>query len=77
MAIAELESDRQILTTQYDKKSKETFLGLMQISPKTALWLVRYRLDGLLLLACLLLSTGFFIFNCNLLAVSWVTCRME
>ncbi|KAH7557855.1 hypothetical protein ACOSP7_027766 [Xanthoceras sorbifolium] len=39
-AIAELESDRQILAMQYDKKTKETFLGLMQISPKTALWLV-------------------------------------
>ncbi|KAI9159815.1 hypothetical protein LWI28_002179 [Acer negundo] len=39
-AIAELESDRQILATQYDRKTKETFLGLMQISPKTALWLV-------------------------------------
>lgn len=52
MTIAELESDRQILTTHYDKKSKDTFLGLMQISPKTALWLVRYSVNGLLLLSC-------------------------
>ncbi|XP_027172854.1 uncharacterized protein LOC113772460 isoform X2 [Coffea eugenioides] len=40
-AIATLESDRQPLATQYNKKSKETTLGIMQILPKTAQWLVR------------------------------------
>lgn len=39
-AIAELESDRQPLATRYNKKSKETSIGIMQISPKTADWLV-------------------------------------
>lgn len=38
-AIAELESDRQPLTVCYDRKTKETTIGLMQISPKTAEWL--------------------------------------
>ncbi|KAL3503760.1 hypothetical protein ACH5RR_038209 [Cinchona calisaya] len=51
-AIATLESDRQPLATQYNKKSKETTLGIMQILPKTAEWLVRdlgyrsYELSG-------------------------------
>ncbi|KAJ6421783.1 hypothetical protein OIU84_029054, partial [Salix udensis] len=40
-AIAELESDRQPLSTKwYGKKTKETALGIMQILPKTAEWLV-------------------------------------
>ncbi|KAF1866784.1 hypothetical protein Lal_00018169 [Lupinus albus] len=34
-AIAELESDRQLLVMQSDNKSKEPTLGLMQLSPKT------------------------------------------
>ncbi|KAI3414918.1 SLT domain-containing protein [Psidium guajava] len=38
-AIAELESDRQILFSRYNKKTKETTLGIMQILPKTAEWL--------------------------------------
>ncbi|KAK9275684.1 hypothetical protein L1049_022951 [Liquidambar formosana] len=42
-AIAELESDRQPLATRYDKKTKETTVGIMQIFPKTANWLVRER----------------------------------
>ncbi|KAL2475874.1 Transglycosylase SLT domain 1 [Abeliophyllum distichum] len=40
-AIAELESGRQPLATQYNKKSKDYMMGIMQISPKTADWLVR------------------------------------
>ena len=44
-AIATLESDRQPLATQYNKKSKETTVGIMQILPKTAQWLVRYELE--------------------------------
>lgn len=44
-AIAELESDRQPLATRYDKKTKETTLGIMQITLKTAEWLVRYEDD--------------------------------
>lgn len=39
-SIAELESDRQLLTTHYNKKAKETTFGIMQILPKTAEWLV-------------------------------------
>ncbi|KAL3508246.1 hypothetical protein ACH5RR_027647 [Cinchona calisaya] len=39
--IATLESDRQPLAAQYNKKTKETMLGIMQILPKTAEWLVR------------------------------------
>ncbi|XP_062093103.1 uncharacterized protein LOC133798682 isoform X2 [Humulus lupulus] len=38
-AIAELESDRQPLSIRYDKKSKDTQLGIMQVFPKTAEWL--------------------------------------
>ncbi|KAM7269324.1 hypothetical protein ACFE04_024821 [Oxalis oulophora] len=34
--IAELESDRRPFLTQYDKKSKETTIGIMQLLPKTA-----------------------------------------
>jgi soluble lytic murein transglycosylase-like protein len=49
-AIAELASDRQPLSTRwYDKKTKETALGIMQILPKTAEWLVRYQLYVLVL----------------------------
>ncbi|KAI4333275.1 hypothetical protein L6164_018107 [Bauhinia variegata] len=40
-AVAELESDRQLLVTHCDHKSKERTLGLMQLQPKTAEWLVR------------------------------------
>ncbi|XP_022148060.1 uncharacterized protein LOC111016834 isoform X2 [Momordica charantia] len=39
-AIAELESDRQLLATRYDKKTKETTLGIMQLTLKTAEWLI-------------------------------------
>eukprot|EP00257_Ricinus_communis_P013707 XP_015571213.1 uncharacterized protein LOC8259970 isoform X2 [Ricinus communis] len=40
-AIAELASDRLLLATNYDKKTKQTTMGIMQILPKTAEWLVR------------------------------------
>ncbi|KAK2972044.1 hypothetical protein RJ640_005064 [Escallonia rubra] len=43
-AIADLESDRQPLATRYNKKRKETTVGIMQILPKTAEWLVRIEL---------------------------------
>ncbi|XWS27609.1 hypothetical protein CRYUN_Cryun26dG0131400 [Craigia yunnanensis] len=42
-AIAELESDRQPLAMRYDKKTKLTTIGIMQIAPKTAEWMVRER----------------------------------
>ncbi|KAJ6312086.1 hypothetical protein OIU77_013772 [Salix suchowensis] len=52
-AIAELASDRQPLSTRwYDKKTKETAQGIMQILPKTAEWLLRdlgykaYEVEG-------------------------------
>ncbi|KAK4794129.1 hypothetical protein SAY86_012123 [Trapa natans] len=38
-AIAELESDRQLFASRYNKKTKDTTLGIMQILPKTAEWL--------------------------------------
>ncbi|KAK6947205.1 Transglycosylase SLT domain 1 [Dillenia turbinata] len=40
-AIAELESDRQPLATRYNRRTKETSIGIMQIFPKIADWLVR------------------------------------
>ncbi|CAI0555478.1 unnamed protein product [Linum tenue] len=48
-AIAELASDRQLLARQYQKKTKEITVGIMQILPKTAQWLERdfgYRTYG-------------------------------
>ncbi|KAA8523421.1 hypothetical protein F0562_009844 [Nyssa sinensis] len=39
-AIAELESDRQPLSTRYNRKTKEITMGIMQILAKTADWLV-------------------------------------
>ncbi|GLU05034.1 hypothetical protein SLE2022_221590 [Rubroshorea leprosula] len=38
-AIAELESDRQPLAIRYEKKIKDTTIGIMQLLPKTAEWL--------------------------------------
>ncbi|KAH6836667.1 hypothetical protein C2S53_005418 [Perilla frutescens var. hirtella] len=40
-AIAEIESGRQILARSYKKKSNEVKMGIMQISPKIAEWLIR------------------------------------
>lgn len=40
-ALADILSDRQLLAERYDKKTKETKLGIMQISLPTANWLVR------------------------------------
>ncbi|KAK8479266.1 hypothetical protein V6N11_064494 [Hibiscus sabdariffa] len=39
-AIAELESNRQPLAMQHDKKTKVTTVGIMQISPTTVEWLI-------------------------------------
>ena len=44
-AIAELESDRQLLVINYGHKSKEPNVGLMQLLPKTVEWLIRYLFD--------------------------------
>lgn len=44
-AIAELESDRQLLVIHSGHKSKEPTVGLMQLLPKTAMWLMRYCLN--------------------------------
>ncbi|KAL2331011.1 hypothetical protein Fmac_018592 [Flemingia macrophylla] len=44
-AIAELESDRQLLATNSCQKSKDPTVGLMQLSPKNVEWLMRYWLD--------------------------------
>ncbi|XP_012087347.1 uncharacterized protein LOC105646157 isoform X2 [Jatropha curcas] len=40
-AIAELASDRQLLATRYDKKTKQTTVGIMQLLPATMEWLIR------------------------------------
>lgn len=48
-AIAELASDRQLLATKYDKKTKQTTVGIMQLLPATVDWLIRdsgYRVYG-------------------------------
>ncbi|MCL7032646.1 hypothetical protein MKW94_000620 [Papaver nudicaule] len=51
-AISELESDRQPLAMRYNKKTKDTTLGIMQVLPKTAEWLERengyqiYQIEG-------------------------------
>ncbi|OVA03203.1 Lytic transglycosylase-like SLT domain [Macleaya cordata] len=51
-AIAELESDRQPLAMRYNRKTKETSVGIMQMLPKTAVWLVSemgyrtYEIEG-------------------------------
>ncbi|KAA3467239.1 Transglycosylase [Gossypium australe] len=40
-AIAELESNRRPLATGYDKKTNLITIGIMQVSPKVAEWIVR------------------------------------
>ncbi|XP_021299525.1 uncharacterized protein LOC110428133 isoform X1 [Herrania umbratica] len=40
-SIADLESNRRPLSMRYDKKSKVTTIGIMQIAPKTAEWMFR------------------------------------
>ncbi|KAH1121380.1 hypothetical protein J1N35_004540 [Gossypium stocksii] len=40
-AIAELESNRQPLATRYDKKTNLITIGIMQVEPKVAEWIVR------------------------------------
>ncbi|KAG6499258.1 hypothetical protein ZIOFF_039015 [Zingiber officinale] len=39
--IAEIASDRQLLAQKYNKKTKQTTIGIMQIEQETADWLVR------------------------------------
>ncbi|XP_039126818.1 uncharacterized protein LOC120262965 [Dioscorea cayenensis subsp. rotundata] len=51
-ALAEIGSDRRLLAEGYDRKTKETRLGIMQVVPQTAEWLFRemgyrnYKIDG-------------------------------
>ncbi|KAI3955409.1 hypothetical protein MKW98_018510 [Papaver atlanticum] len=51
-AISELESDRQPLAMRHNKKTKDITVGIMQVLPKTAEWLVRengyqtYQIEG-------------------------------
>ncbi|KAJ8763050.1 hypothetical protein K2173_023255 [Erythroxylum novogranatense] len=51
-AIAELASDRQLLASEYVRKTKQKKMGIMQISPETAEWLARdlgyrtYKVEG-------------------------------
>lgn len=40
-ALAEILTDRQLLAEHHDRKTKETKVGIMQISPPTADWLAR------------------------------------
>nr|XP_029118720.1 uncharacterized protein LOC105039682 isoform X4 [Elaeis guineensis] len=42
-AIAEISSGRQIVAQQYDQKNREMRIGIMQIAPEIAEWLVRER----------------------------------
>ncbi|XP_039055732.1 uncharacterized protein LOC120198455 [Hibiscus syriacus] len=44
-AIAELESDRQPLAARYDKKNNLITIGLIQLDPKVAEWIVRVRTE--------------------------------
>lgn len=44
-AIAELESDRRLLVMNYEGKSKEPKIGLMQLTQKTSEWLIRYWIN--------------------------------
>lgn len=46
-AIAELESDRKPLIMRYNKKTKETGLGMLQVYAKTAEWLAGYVISVL------------------------------
>lgn len=43
--IAEIASDRQLLAQKYNKKTKQTTLGIMQIEQETADWLVRFYIQ--------------------------------
>ncbi|XP_010914226.1 uncharacterized protein [Elaeis guineensis] len=51
-AIAEISSGRQIVAQQYDQKNREMRIGIMQIAPEIAEWLVRemgyrnYNIEG-------------------------------
>jgi hypothetical protein len=40
-ALCEIVSDRKLFIEQYDKKLKETRIGIMQVAPETANWLAR------------------------------------
>ncbi|URE39354.1 Peptidase, trypsin-like serine and cysteine proteases [Musa troglodytarum] len=40
-ALAEIVSDRQLQAEHYDRKTKQTRIGIMQIAPENAEWLVR------------------------------------
>ncbi|KAJ8459563.1 hypothetical protein OPV22_032489 [Ensete ventricosum] len=52
-ALAEIISDRQLQAEHYDRKTKQTRIGIMQIAPETAEWLVRemgyrnYEIEGI------------------------------
>lgn len=43
--IAEIASDRQLLAQKYNKKTKQTTIGIMQIEQETADWLVRFYIQ--------------------------------
>ncbi|XP_073002147.1 uncharacterized protein [Typha latifolia] len=51
-AIAEIASDRQLLAENYDRKTKQTRIGIMQVTPEIAEWLSRemgyrnYEIEG-------------------------------
>ncbi|URE27435.1 Transglycosylase SLT domain [Musa troglodytarum] len=52
-ALAEIVSDRQLQAEHYDRKTKQTRIGIMQIAPENAEWLVRemgyrnYEMEGI------------------------------
>jgi hypothetical protein len=57
-ALAEIASGRRLFVDNYDRKTKETKMGIMQVTPEVAQWLGRYStgLVNLILLSSLLIS---------------------
>jgi hypothetical protein len=56
-ALAEIASGRRLFVDNYDRKTKETKMGIMQVTPEVAQWLGRYStgLVNLILLSSLLI----------------------
>jgi hypothetical protein len=41
-ALAEIASGRRLFVDTYDRKTKETKVGMMQVTPEVAQWLFRF-----------------------------------
>jgi hypothetical protein len=44
-SLAEIASGRRLFVDNYDRKTKETKMGIMQVTPEVAQWLGRYLKD--------------------------------